>query len=135
MKHKFKRFLQRLAINLFRILGSKKPKHEMDVHESEGVAIFRKIINKKSITLLLDPDVHTGNKYIQYEDMTIILKQKPYELNIINHVYSYQIFINTQTYDKLEKLFNTAMERKIADLKINLNSDINKSLSTIYKSL
>lgn len=133
MNHKIKRFTQKTAIRVLRILDPSKyegPKHD---YSHEALAICRKLATKPNSTLLLSPI--SGKRYIKSDDSQIYIIIEGHLINIVNHSYSYVIPVEGRQHERLIKMFDREVERRRDIMESEIRSNIKHSLSTIYTNL
>ena len=58
-----------------------------------------------------------------------------HNVQIINHIYSYNIFIEGKEWEKLIDFFNQEVESRREVLEQHITSNIKHSLQTIYKNI
>jgi len=133
MKHGFKRFAQKVAIGMFRIVDPSKyeaPKHE---YETEALAICKRLSARKTSTLLMSPI--SGKRYIRSKDNQIHVIIDGHLVTIVNHSYSYVIPIEGKSHERLIRLFTMEVEARRNVMEAEIRANIKHSLSNIYQNL
>jgi hypothetical protein len=133
MKHRFKRFTQKVAIGMFRIVDPSKyeaPKHE---YETETLAICKRLSARETSTLLMSPI--SGKRYIRSKDNQIHVIIDGHLVTIVNHSYSYVIPIEGKSHERLIRMFDMEVEARRNVMEAEIRANIKHSLSNIYQNL
>jgi DNA polymerase-3 subunit alpha len=133
MVYKFKRFTQKVAIGMLRMVDPSKYEAPKNEYEIEALAICKKLASKKSSTLLISPI--SGKRYIKSDDNQIYIIIEGHLVNIVNHSYSYVIPVEGKSHERLIRMFDIEVERRREIMETEIRSNIKHSLSTIYKNL
>jgi hypothetical protein len=133
MVYKFKRFTQKVAIGMLRMVDPSKYEAPKNEYEIEALAICKKLASKKSSTLLISPI--SGKRYIKSDDNQIYIIIEGHLVNIVNHSYSYVIPVEGKSHERLIRMFDIEVERHREIMETEIRSNIKHSLSTIYKNL
>ena len=131
--HKFKRFSQRVAIRVLKMLDPSKylaPKNE---YESETISICKRLASAEGSTLLMSPI--SGKRYIRSKDNQIHVIIEGHLVTIVNHSYSYVIPMEGKSHERLIRMFDMEVEAQRDVMEDEIRANIKHSLSTIYKSL
>lgn len=131
LTHKIKRFIQRNIIKLRRIDNVALTKKQQ--HEFKCFKICEKLIHKENTVLLLTPI--TEKRYIKNDDSGIFILIQNGVVKIVNHEYSYTVFMEGSNYEKIILEFNNEIERRRLEMEREINSNIKHSLSKILDSL
>lgn len=126
IEHKFRRFLQKLAIKLFRLVKSEQ---EKSIYERDGIAICKKFIANPDSTLLLTP--RTNKRYIKSSNDEIFIILESYRIKIINHVYAYDVLLTDSSWNKLIDYFDVEVEKRREEFEKQITSNIKSSLYKI----
>ncbi len=70
MNHRFKRFTQKVAIGLLRMVDPSKYEAPKNEYEAEALAICKRLSARKTSTLLMSPI--SGKRYIRSKDNQFI---------------------------------------------------------------
>jgi outer membrane cobalamin receptor len=132
MKHKLKRFCQKTALKLFKVVNP-KPDISLDEYEKESMAICKELIHQEDSTLLISPI--SGKRYIESYDSQLFIIIELKQLTIVNHQYSYNINIWDKTYNRISNLFDIEVEKRREKMENEIRSNVKHSLSNIYKNL
>ena len=130
--HYIKRLSQKLYITWKRSLDPNRiPKK--DPQQTSILLICKKIISNKDSTLLIAPI--RGKRYIKYEKGNLFIILSKEQIEIINHVYSYIIPMNSIILHKIEKIFDNRLEEIRLDMEMEIKNNIQKSLSQLLRDL
>jgi hypothetical protein len=130
--HYIKRLFQKLYITWKRSLDPNRiPKK--DPQQTSILLICKKIITNKDSTLLIAPI--SGKRYIKYEKGNLFIILSKEQIEIINHVYSYTIPMNSIILHKIEKIFDNRLEEIRLDMEMEIKNNIQKSLSQLLRDL
>ena len=133
MIHNFKRFSQKTAIGLLRMLDPSKYEGPKNDYAHEGLAICRKLARKPNSTLLISPI--SGKRYIKSDDSQIYIIIEGHLINIVNHSYSYVIPVEGRQHERLIQMFDREVENRREMMESEIRSNIKHSLSNIYSNL
>ena len=131
--HKFKRFSQKVAIRVLKMLDPSKylaPKNE---YETETISICKRLASAEGSTLLMSPI--SGKRYIRSKDNQIHVIIEGHLVTIVNHSYSYVIPMEGKSHERLIRMFDMEVEAQRDVMEGEIRANIKHSLSTIYKSL
>jgi hypothetical protein len=129
--HKIKRFFQKNYIKFKRFGNVALTKKQQ--HEFKCFKICEKLIHKEDTTLLLTPI--SEKRYIKNDSLGIFIVIHDGTVKIVNHVYSYTIFMEGVNYEKIISEFNNEVEKRRLQMEKEINSNIKHSLSRILESL
>ncbi len=130
-KHKFRRFLQKLAIDITKRLDPANI--EKTSHGRECFLICQKLVNDPNTELIVSP--LSSKKYIKSDDSNIFVILQGRTVQIINHIYSYSILLDDKTWEKIMNLFNQEQEKRCLKLESEAEVNIKKSLKNISNNL
>ena len=133
MIHKFKRFTQKVAIELFRMTDPSKYEAPKNEYEIETLAICKRLASRKTSVLLLSPI--SGKRYIRSKDNQIHVIIEGHLVTIVNHSYSYVIPMEGKSHDRLIRMFDMEVESRRNVMETEIRANIKHSLSNIYQSL
>lgn len=128
--HQLKRFLQKSTIKVIRLSTPPQDKSE---YERDAVNICKKLILKQDTTLLLTP--LSGKRYIKNDDLGISVILEGRNIKVINHIYSYTVFLEDKSWLKVVSIFDLEVERRREIFEKEITENIKHSLQTIYKSI
>ena len=130
-KHIFKRFLQRIAIDITRKLDyTVKDKSS---HGKECFTICQKLINNPESELIVSP--LTAKRYIKNDESSIFVIIQGRTVQIINHIYSYSIHLDDKTFEMVIATFNHEQEKRCIKLESEAEVNIKHSLKNIINNL
>jgi hypothetical protein len=123
--------MQRNYIYVHRLLTPKDTNTSQ--HENDAIRITSKLVNDMDSTMLISP--LSGKKYIKNEKFGMYIILSSSTVQIINHRYSYVIFISDKKYDKLINEFNVEVEKRRQFFEKEILGNINVSMKSILKNL
>lgn len=129
--HLFRRKMQRNYIYVQRLLTPKDTNTSQ--HENDAIRITSKLVNDMDSTMLISP--LSGKKYIKNEKFGMYIILSSSTVQIINHRYSYVVFISDKKYDKLINEFNVEVEKRRQFFEKEILGNINVSMKSILKTL
>ena len=129
--HLFRRQMQRNYIYVQRLLTLKDS--NSSPYENDAIRITTKLVNDKDSTMLISP--LSGKKYIKKEKLGMYIILSSSTVQIINHKYSYVVFISDKKYDKLINDFNIVVEKRREIFEKEILGNINMSMKSILKTL
>lgn len=129
--HFFRRQMQRNYIYVQRLTTPKDP--NSSPYENDAIRITTKLINDSDSTMLISP--LSGKKYIKNEKFGMYIILSSSTVQIINHKYSYVVFISDKKYDKLINEFNIEVEKRRELFEREILGNINVSMKSILKTL
>ena len=133
MKHRFKRFAQKVAIGMLRMTDPSKYEAPKNEYEMEALAICKRLTSRKASVLLLSPI--SGKRYIRSKDNQIHVIIEGHLVTIVNHSYSYVIPMEGKSRDRLVRMFDMEVEARRNVMEAEIRSNIKHSLSNIYQNL
>lgn len=128
--HFLRRSIQKFSIYLFRITQVPVKKSE---YERDCIQICKKLIKNPTTDLLLTPI--SGKRYINNEELQISVILNSHNVQIINHIYSYTIFIEGKEWERLIDFFNQEVESRREVLEQHITSNIKHSLQNILVNI
>jgi hypothetical protein len=131
--HKFKRFTQKTAIGMFRMMDPSKYQAPKNEYEIEALAICKRLAGTEGSTLLMSPI--SGKRYIRSKDNQIHVIIEGHLVTIVNHSYSYVIPMEGKSHERLIRMFDMEVEARRSVMEAEIRSNIKHSLTNIYKNL
>jgi hypothetical protein len=135
MENKVVGYIPRL---LFKIYLSLKERFDPTLPIPEEEKITVEICKK----LILDPESKltfapiSGKRFIKNENKNMFVVIESHTINLINHVYSYSVYLSSQSdYKDITQSFDGVLENKRQSLEDEIRSNIQHSLQTILKKL
>jgi hypothetical protein len=128
LEHKFRRFIQKQTLSLFRYLNTEQ---EKSVYERDCIAVCKKFINQPDSIMLLTPI--SGKRYIRSEKNEIFIILDSHRVKIINHVYAYDVHMNDKSWNQIISLFDNEVEKRREEFEQQITSNIKSSLQKIIK--
>jgi len=128
--HTLRRLIQKWSISAIRLLQVPEKKSE---YERDAVNICKKLIKLPDSVLLLTPI--SGKRYITHETQQISVILSASSIQIINHTYSYTVFLGDKEWQKLVDFFNEEVEDRRKVLEDEITSNIKHSLQNILVSI
>jgi hypothetical protein len=129
--HKLKRRIQKKYISVFRLFQFQN--NQKTIYESECISICKKLINKDGSILLTTPI--SNKKYIRNEENDIFVILDSNNVQVINHIYSYNVLLSDKSWDFLTSYFNNEVERRRIEFEREITSNIQHSLKNILTKL
>jgi hypothetical protein len=131
--HKFKRFTQKIAIGMFRMMDPSKYQAPKNEYEMEALAICKRLAGTEGSTLLMSPI--SGKRYIRSKDNQIHVIIEGHLVTIVNHSYSYVIPMEGKSHERLIRMLDMEVEARRSVMEAEIRSNIKHSLTNIYKNL
>lgn len=128
--HKLKRFIQKSAIKAIRV---STPPQEKSEYERDAVNICKRLISKPESLLLLTPI--SSKRYIKNDASGIFVILEGRSIKVINHVYSYVVFLEDKSWHQITSLFDNEVESRREEFEKEITANIRHSLQTIYKNI
>ena len=128
--HKLKRLIQKWYISFARMTT---PHVEKSEYEKDCIAICKKLIAKEETILLLTPI--SNKRYIRNEELQIFVILGSHTVKIINHVYSYTVFLETKEWDNITQVFDAEVEKRREKFEKEITSNIKHSLQNILHKI
>ena len=128
--HKLRRLIQKWYISLVRMTT---PHVEKSEYERDCIAICKKLISKEDTILLLTPI--SNKRYIRNEDLQIFVILEGHTVKVINHVYSYTVFLEQKEWDNVVLTFDTEVEKRREEFEKEITSNIKHSLQNILQNI
>jgi hypothetical protein len=133
MKHRFKRFTQKIAISILRMADPSKYEAPKNEYEVEALAICKRLSARKTSILLMSPI--SGKRYIRSKDNQIHVIIDGHLVTIVNHSYSYVIPMEGKSHERLIRMFDMEVEARRNVMESEIRANIKHSLSNIYENL
>ncbi len=128
--HKLRRSIQKWYISIARLSTPPTQKSE---YERDCISICKKLIGKEDTILLLTPI--SGKRYIRNEEHQIFVILEGFNVKVINHVYSYTVFLEKNAWENLLNMFDGEVERRREIFEKEITSNIKHSLQNILKTI
>lgn len=128
--HKLRRAIQKTTIKFIRL---STPPVEKSEYERDALNICRKLISKPETLLLLTPI--SNKRYIKNDDSGIFVILEGRSIKVINHVYSYVVFLEDKSWYKITGVFDDEVEKRRESFEHEITSNIRHSLQNIYKNI
>jgi hypothetical protein len=128
--HNLKRAIQKWYISLVRLSTPPMQKSE---YERDCISICKKLIGKEETILLLTPI--SNKRYIRNEEHQIFVILEGNNVKVINHVYSYTVFLEKSCWESLVSLFDNEVEKRREIFEKEITSNIKHSLQNILHSI
>lgn len=131
IQHSIKRAIQKSYIELHR--KTRIPEEGRSEYTQEFMAIHKKLLKDKETELLLAPI--SSKRYLKNEKFGITVVLHGRNAEIINHVYSYSIHLDTKSWSKVDNEFNEELENRREEFEVEIKANIKKSLKNILNSM
>ena len=109
----------------------KKPP-EMGEVQKKGFAIVSKLLANSDSELIIDPNFN-GKRYIKNDDIFVTIERG--NLNIINGVYFYDIYLSDKMYEHFVSRFNNRINRIIVKYESQIQNRVESSLTNILTDM
>jgi hypothetical protein len=135
MEQKIVGYIPRLLFKIYLYLKEKfDPKPPLAEEEKVVCDIAIKVISYPDTILMFTPT--TELRYIKNDRKQIYITIDGRVINLINHVYSYNVFLeNNEMFIKVRSSFDEEVEKRRKSLDEEIKSNIRYSLNTILKEL
>lgn len=130
--HGFKRKVQRFYISAYK-MANPEFTLERPSHEVECISICKKLIKIEDSILLMTP--LTEKRFIKNEKMGIYVIMEKYNVQVINHIYSYNITLGDKSWGKLIDFYNQEIEKRRHQFESEIRSNIKHSLKNILHDI
>ena len=135
MENKVVGYIPRLLFKVYLNLKERfDPTIPIPEEEKITVEICKKLIVDPESKLTFAPI--SGKRFIKNENKNMFVVIESHTINLINHVYSYSVYLSSQTdYKEIIQSFDGVLENKRQSLEDEIRSNIQHSLQTILKKL
>jgi hypothetical protein len=129
--HKFKRVLQKISIEIYKKSDIRRVVKSENANEF--LIICQKAIEKPESELIVSP--LTSKMYVKNDELGIMIIMQLKNIQVINHIYSYNMVVDEYTWRDILDIFNNEKERRCLDLEKKGKSNIKHSLKNIITNL
>ena len=135
MENKVVGYIPRLLFKIYLSLKERfDPTQPIPVEEKITVEICKKLILDPESKLTFAPI--SGKRFIKNESKNMFVVIEHHTINLINHVYSYSVYLSSQTdYKEIIQSFDGILENKRQTLEDEIRNNIQHSLQTILRKL
>ena len=135
MENKVVGYLPRLLFKIYLNLKERfDPTPPIPEEEKITVEICKKLIMDPESKLTFAPI--SGKRFIKNENKNMFVVIEHHTINLINHVYSYSVYLSSQTdYKEITQSFDGILENKRQLLEDEIRNNIQHSLQTILRKL
>jgi hypothetical protein len=130
--HYLRRRIQKMYITIYRMMNPDFGL-ERSSHEIECISICKKLIKMEDSILLMAP--LTEKRYVKNESKGIHIIMEKYNVQIINHIYSYSITLGDKSWGKLVDFYNQEIEKRRDQFESEIRSNIKHSLKNILHEI
>jgi len=109
------------------------PPMEKSEYERDCIAICKKLISKEDTVLLLTPI--SNKRYIRNEELQIFVILEGHNVKVINHVYSYTVFLEQKPWENIVVAFDNEVEKRREEFEKEIMSNIKHSLQNILQNI
>jgi hypothetical protein len=133
MENKVVGYIPRLLFKIYLSLKERfDPTLPVPVEEKITVEICKKLILDPESKLTFAPI--SGKRFIKNESKNMFVVIEHHTINLINHVYSYSVYLSSQTdYKEIIQNFDGILENRRQTLEDEIRNNIQHSLQTILK--
>ena len=128
--HKLKRGIQKWYISLVKMATPPVQKSE---YERDAISICKKLLSKEDTILLLTPI--SNKRYLRNEELEIFVILDNHSIKVINHVYSYVVFLEQKSWEHIKLVFDTEVEKRREEFEKEITSNIKHSLQNILHTI
>jgi hypothetical protein len=130
-KHRIKRMFQKLLIRIKKMFVSEEIRVELTVPQKKAIAICINMINDKKSELLMT--TLSDKRYIKNGDYFLVMGNDI--IQIVNHVYGYDIPISGKYYKSIINLFDKKLDVNRLAMENEILSNVTYSLDNILKNI
>ena len=131
MMHKFKRMLQKLSLEIYKKIDVKRVVRSENANEF--LQICKRAIEKPDSELIVSP--LTTKMYVKNDELEIMIIMQHKTIQVINHIYSYNMVVDEYTWSDIIQIFNNEKERRCLEFEKRAKSNIKHSLKNIITNL
>jgi hypothetical protein len=131
MMHKFKRMLQKLSLEIYKKIDVKRVVRSENANEF--LQICKRAIEKPDSELIVSP--LTTKMYVKNDELEIMIIMQHKTIQVINHIYSYNMVVDEYTWSDILQIFNNEKERRCLEFEKRAKSNIKHSLKNIITNL
>jgi hypothetical protein len=131
IQHSIKRAIQKSYIVLHK--KTRISEEGRSEYTQEFMSIHKKLIKDKETELLFAPI--SSKRYLKNEKFGITVVLHGRNAEIINHVYSYSIYLDGKSWEKVDREFNEELESRREEFEVEIKANIKKSLKNIINSM
>ena len=129
--HKFKRMLQKLSLEIYKKIDVKRVVRTENANEF--LQICKRAIEKPDSELIVSP--LTAKMYVKNDELEIMIIMQHKSIQVINHIYSYNMVVDEYTWSDILEIFNNEKERRCLEFERRAKSNIKHSLKNIITNL
>ena len=128
-------FIPKILYKVFLYLKEKfDPTQPIPEEEKITIEICKKLIMNPSSKLTFAP--LANKRFVRNVDKDMFVVIHEHTINLINHVYSYSIYVSdNNAYKEIIETFNNVLDKEILRLEGEIRSNIQHSLELISKKL
>lgn len=128
-------YIPRLLYKIYLNLKNKfDPRPPVTQEEQYSVEICHKLIRRESAKLTYAPK--SIKRFIKDDDYDMFIVIQDRTINLINHVYSYSVYIESnELYADLIEKFDSELEKRRESLEVEIRSNIEHSLKNILEKI
>lgn len=128
--HKLRRSIQKSYISLHRL---STPTVQKSKYEKDCISICKTLITKEDTVLLFAP--LSNKRYIRNEKKQIFVVLEGHSVKVINHVYSYTVFLEQPSWVSITGIFDNELEKRRVEFEKEITSNIKHSLQNILQNI
>ena len=135
MENKVVGYIPRLLFKIYLNLKERfDPTPPIPEEERITVEICKKLITDPESKLTYAPI--SGKRFVKNENKNMFIVIENHTINLINHVYSYSVYLSSNTdYKEITQNFDGILENKRQLLEDEIRNNIQHSLQTILRKL
>lgn len=128
--HKFKRKIQKIAINFYRKLNITSVEDKVS-YEREALSLARHMIKHYDTELFMTPI--TNKRFVINDRLRINIIIKNKSIYIYENSYAYPTILSDKGYEHIINFYDQEIERRREKMELEIEEDIKISLKTILK--
>ena len=134
MENKVVGYIPRLLFKIYLSLKERfDPSFPIPEEEKITVEICKKLISDPDSKLTFAPI--SNKRFIKNEKMGIYVIMEKYNVQVINHIYSYSITLGDKSWGKLIDFYNQEIEKRRNQFESEIRSNIKHSLKNILHDI
>jgi len=132
--HWFKRKIQSTYLRIYKNVSFLSgPQSVVGENDLECIKIVKELVSKEDTTLLISPI--SEKKYMRNEKLGISVIMSKYRVQVINHVYSYDVTLGDKAWQKVLSLFDNETESRRMRFEREIVSNVRHSFKTILTQI
>ena len=132
--HSVKRWIQKNYIRFHRKLIDIEDAEKKKYDQRDGILrIAKKLIKANESILLMAPI--SGKRFVKVEKMGIYIIIEGHSVKVINHIYSYNVYLREKHWSELTSFYDNEIEKRRMEFEAEITSNIKHSLKNILTEI